>query len=99
MQKSVYTSLVVITTVPTTFMINSNTINGMIPSVSIYNINPVINIQFSAAVKRSVVAAFSTIPFTPVVSMNALKFFYYKLGDKIWGNYGFYDAVNTSFYF
>jgi hypothetical protein len=24
--------------------------------------------------------------------MNALKFFYYKLGDKLWGQYGFYDA-------
>jgi len=72
MQKSVYTSPVVITTVPTTFMINSNTINGMIPSVSIYNINPVINIQFSAAVKRSVVAANSTLPYSAVQSINAL---------------------------
>jgi len=26
--------------------------------------------------------------------MNALKFFYYKLGDKIWGNYGFVDAFS-----
>ena len=24
--------------------------------------------------------------------MKALKFFYYKLGDKLWGQYGFYDA-------
>jgi len=24
--------------------------------------------------------------------MNALRFFYYKLGDKIWGQYGFADA-------
>jgi len=27
-------------------------------------------------------------------SMQALKFFYYKLGDKIWGNYGFTDAFS-----
>jgi hypothetical protein len=26
--------------------------------------------------------------------MNALKFFYYKLGDKLWGDYGFIDAFN-----
>lgn len=39
-------------------------------------------------------AALSAFPYTPVESMNALKFFYYKLGDKIWGNYGFYDAFS-----
>lgn len=37
-------------------------------------------------------AALSSFPYTPVESMKALKFFYYKLGDKIWGEYGFYDA-------
>ena len=37
-------------------------------------------------------AAISSIPYTPVESMNALKFFYYKLGNKIWGEYGFTDA-------
>jgi hypothetical protein len=26
--------------------------------------------------------------------MKALQFFYYKLGDKTWGEYGFYDAFN-----
>jgi hypothetical protein len=26
--------------------------------------------------------------------MNALKFFYYKLGDKIWKQYGFTDAFS-----
>ena len=41
-------------------------------------------------------AAISSIPFTPVESMNALKFFYYKLGDKLWGQYGFYDAFKLS---
>ncbi|MFT3843410.1 MAG: glucoamylase family protein, partial [Lacibacter sp.] len=37
-------------------------------------------------------AALSSFPYTPTESMNALKFFYYKLGDKLWGGYGFYDA-------
>lgn len=39
-------------------------------------------------------AALSSFPYTPVESMNALKFFYYKLGDKLWGQYGFYDAFS-----
>jgi hypothetical protein len=39
-------------------------------------------------------AALSSFPYTPVESMKALKFFYYKLGDKLWGNYGFYDAFS-----
>ncbi|TAN15232.1 MAG: hypothetical protein EPN37_10050, partial [Chitinophagaceae bacterium] len=29
-------------------------------------------------------------------SMDALKFFYYTLGDKIWGQYGFTDAFNLT---
>lgn len=37
-------------------------------------------------------AALSSFPYTPTESMNALKFFYYKLGNKLWGNYGFYDS-------
>jgi hypothetical protein len=37
-------------------------------------------------------AAVSSLPYTPTQSMNAIKFFYYTLGDKIWGNYGFADA-------
>lgn len=41
-------------------------------------------------------AAISSMPYTPVESMNALKFFYYKLGDKTWGPYGFYDAFKLS---
>ena len=39
-------------------------------------------------------AALSSFPYTPVESMKALKFFYYKLGDKLWGPYGFYDAFS-----
>lgn len=39
-------------------------------------------------------AAISSMPFTPAESMQALNFMYYKLGDKIWGQYGFVDAFN-----
>ena len=39
-------------------------------------------------------AAISSLPYTPAESMQALKFFYYTLGDKIWGDYGFYDAFS-----
>ncbi len=39
-------------------------------------------------------AALSSFPYTPVESMKALKFFYYKLGDKLWGDYGFKDAFS-----
>jgi hypothetical protein len=39
-------------------------------------------------------AALSSFPYTPVESMNALKFFYYKLGDKVFKQYGFVDAFS-----
>lgn len=39
-------------------------------------------------------AAISSLPYTPAESMNALKFFYYTLGDKLWKDYGFIDAFN-----
>src|SRR3569833_3999396 len=39
-------------------------------------------------------AAISSLPYTPTQSMAALKFFYYKLGEKIWGDFGFYDSFN-----
>lgn len=41
-------------------------------------------------------AAISSLPYTPNESMKALKFFYYKLGDKIFGDYGFIDSYNTN---
>jgi hypothetical protein len=41
-------------------------------------------------------AAISSLPYTPMESMNALRFFYYKLGDKIWSPYGFIDAFNLT---
>jgi len=41
-------------------------------------------------------AALSSIPFTPKESMEAMRYFYYMLGDRIWGPYGFYDAFNVT---
>lgn len=41
-------------------------------------------------------AALSAFPYTPDQSMKALKHFYYDLGDKIWGEYGFVDAFNET---
>ena len=41
-------------------------------------------------------AALSSFPYTPTESMKALKFFYYTLGDRMWGQYGFYDAFNIT---
>lgn len=39
-------------------------------------------------------AALSAFPYTPEYSMQALKHFYYDLGDKIWSEYGFVDAFS-----
>lgn len=39
-------------------------------------------------------AALSSLPYTPEESMDAIKHFYYILGDRLWGEYGFYDAFN-----
>jgi len=39
-------------------------------------------------------AAISSIAFTPKESLDAIRFFYYQLGDKIWKNYGFVDAFS-----
>jgi len=41
-------------------------------------------------------AALSSFPYTPTESMQALHFFYYTLGDKLWGDYGFKDAFNLN---
>ena len=41
-------------------------------------------------------AALSAFPYTPDKSMDALKFFYYAMGDRLWGSYGFYDAFNIT---
>jgi len=40
-------------------------------------------------------AAISSLPYTPNESMEAIEFFYYTIGDRLWGEYGFYDAFNA----
>jgi hypothetical protein len=39
-------------------------------------------------------AALSSFPYTPEYSMQALRYFYEELGDRLWGEYGFKDAFN-----
>lgn len=41
-------------------------------------------------------AALSSFPYTPEYSMQALRNFYYNLGDKIWSDYGFVDSFNET---
>ncbi len=41
-------------------------------------------------------AALSSMPYAPDESMRALRFFYYKMGDRLWKEYGFIDAFNLS---
>ena len=39
-------------------------------------------------------AALSSMPYSPLQSIAALKYFYREQGAKLWGKYGFYDAFN-----
>jgi hypothetical protein len=41
-------------------------------------------------------AALSSFPYTPEYSMHALRHFYDRLGDRIWGEYGFTDSFSES---
>ncbi len=41
-------------------------------------------------------AALSSFPYIPDESMRALDYYYYTLGDKLWGEYGFKDSFNLS---
>jgi hypothetical protein len=41
-------------------------------------------------------AAIASLPYTPEHSMRALRHFYFKLGDRIWGDYGFKDAFDLT---
>lgn len=41
-------------------------------------------------------AALSSMPYTPEQSTDAIRHFYYILGDRLWGEYGFYDAFNAT---
>jgi exo beta-1,2-glucooligosaccharide sophorohydrolase (non-reducing end) len=38
--------------------------------------------------------ALASFPYTPDASMAALKHFYRDLCDRLWGEYGFRDAIN-----
>ncbi|WP_082438677.1 glucoamylase family protein [Nonlabens sp. YIK11] len=42
-------------------------------------------------------AALSSFPYTPDKSMAAMEYFYYNLNDRLWGQYGFYDAFSEEF--
>ena len=37
-------------------------------------------------------AALASMPYLPQESLAALRYFYYKLGDRLWGTYGFKDS-------
>jgi hypothetical protein len=41
-------------------------------------------------------AALSSFPYTPEKSMQAARHFYDKMGNKLWGPYGFYDAFSET---
>ncbi len=41
-------------------------------------------------------AALSSFPYTPKQSMAAMKHWYNNLNDKLWGEFGFYDAFNQT---
>jgi hypothetical protein len=39
-------------------------------------------------------AAISSIPYAPEYALDAMEFFYYSLGDKLFGKFGFYDGFS-----
>lgn len=41
-------------------------------------------------------AAISSMPYAPEYSMQAMRYFYEELGDRLWGEYGFKDAFNLT---
>ncbi|WP_158856944.1 glucoamylase family protein [Lunatibacter salilacus] len=41
-------------------------------------------------------ASIGSMPYAPDESLAALKTFYYQLGDRLWGEFGFYDAFNPT---
>lgn len=41
-------------------------------------------------------AAISSIPYTPKESIKVIRHLYENLGDKVWGQYGFYDAYSET---
>ena len=41
-------------------------------------------------------AALSSFPYTPVYSLEVMRYLYEQLGDKVWGKYGFFDAYSET---
>lgn len=41
-------------------------------------------------------AALASFPYTPAESMRALRHFHHRLGDRLWGDYGFADAFSET---
>lgn len=41
-------------------------------------------------------AALSSMPYTPDQSLAMMRYLYEQLGDKVWGEYGFYDAYSET---
>ncbi|MGB8489734.1 MAG: glucoamylase family protein [Bacteroidales bacterium] len=41
-------------------------------------------------------AAISSMPYTPDESLSALRFFYFVLGNDLWGEFGFHDAFDLT---
>ena len=41
-------------------------------------------------------AALSSLPYTPEYSLQAMRYWYNDMKDKIWGSYGFYDAFSET---
>ncbi len=42
-------------------------------------------------------AALSSFPYTPKESMKVVRYLYDSLGDRVWGEFGFYDAFSEQF--
>lgn len=42
-------------------------------------------------------AALSSLPYTPEESMEVIRYLYEELGDKVFGEYGFYDAFSEEY--
>lgn len=42
-------------------------------------------------------AALSSFPYTPEESTKAMEYFFYNLNDRLWGEFGFYDAFSEEF--
>ncbi len=64
---------------------SSNSINGYFAHAPGYNRDVGV---------ISPTAALSSFPYTPEYSMEVLHYLYYELGDRLMGEYGFYDAFS-----